>query len=218
MSVLVVDDHPVVREGLRTLLGSLPGFSVVGEASSGNEAVEKADELQPDIVIMDLHMGDGDGISATRRLVSHSPHVAVLVLTMFDDDNSLFAALRAGARGYILKGAAQEDIVRALEALTRGEAIFSPGIARQVLAYFGSGPRPGGESLFPELTGREREVLDLIARGTNNLAIAERLGLTPKTVRNHVSNIFNKLHVTDRAQAIVRAREAGLGGSAASTP
>lgn len=211
LRVLIADDHPVVLDGLRLLLGSLTGFVVVGEAASGRQTIAQVEELQPDLVVMDLQMPDVDGIVATREIVRSSPHVAILILTMFDDDDSVFAALRAGARGYILKGAAQTEIVRALEAVASGEAIFSPAIARRVLAYFALGSDLRSRDVFPELTPREREVLELIAAGNNNMVIADRLRLQPKTVRNHVANVFTKLQVTDRAQAIVRAREAGLG-------
>jgi DNA-binding NarL/FixJ family response regulator len=170
--------------------------------------VEEAASLQPDVVVMDLHMPDLNGIEATRQIVAASPHVGVLVLTMFEDDDSVFAAMRAGARGYLLKGAGQDEILRAVRAVGSGEAIFGPAIAERVLEYF-SGPQPA--TAFPELTEREREVLELIARGRNNTEIARHFVLSEKTVRNHVSNIFTKLHVADRAQAIVRAREAGLG-------
>lgn len=209
--VVIADDHPVVLDGLRLLLGSLPGFVVVGEATTGRQVSAQVDELQPDLVVMDLHMPDIDGIAATREIVRRSPHVSILILTMFDDDDSVFAALRAGASGYILKGAGQPEIIRALEAIASGEAIFSPAIARRVLAYFSGAPDPRLRSAFPELTPREREVLEFIAAGLNNTIIADRLGLQVKTVRNHVANVFTKLHVTDRAQAIVHAREAGLG-------
>jgi DNA-binding NarL/FixJ family response regulator len=208
--VLIADDHPVLRDGLRLLLGAEPGIEVVGEAGNGGEAIVAAAELQPDVVVMDLHMPDVTGIEATRRIVDTSPHIGVLVLTMFDDDESVFAAMRAGARGYLLKGVPQADIVRAVEAVGRGSAVFSPSIARRIIDYFSAQPAAGA-AVFPELTEREREILDLIAAGESNPVIARRLFLSPKTVRNHVSNIFNKLQVADRAQAIVRARRAGLG-------
>jgi DNA-binding NarL/FixJ family response regulator len=210
--ILIADDHPVFRDGLRSLLGTAEEYELVGEASSGQEAVRRAAELRPDVVLMDIRMPDLDGIEATRAIVRTSPGVAVLVLTMFEDDESVFAAMRAGARGYLLKGADQAEILRALRAVASGEAIFGPAIARRLIDYF-SAPRPGLPArAFPELTAREHEVLELIARGLGNQAIAERLFLAPKTVRNLVSTIFSKLQVADRAQAIVRAREAGLGG------
>lgn len=208
--VVVADDHPVVRQGLITLLGSLPGVEVVGEAADGIEAVALCERHQPDVVVMDLNMPGLDGIEAARRVVAANPHIGVLVLTMFDDDASLFAALRTGARGYILKGADQADIARAIAACARGEAIFGPAMAARVLDFFTSGQSPAAPA-FPELTAREREILELIASGANNACIAQLLGLSVKTVRNHSSNIFTKLHVTDRAQAIIKAREEGLG-------
>jgi DNA-binding NarL/FixJ family response regulator len=211
LRVLIVEDHPVFRDGLRALLTSVPGTDVVGEAATGAEAVDQALALQPDVVVMDLDLPELGGVAATRQIVATSPHVGVLVLTMFDDDDSLFAAMRAGARGYLLKGADQEDIRRAILAVGDGEAIFGPAVARRLQDYF-SAPRPEVPiAVFPELTERERQVLNLIAQGHANPVIATRIGISSKTVRNHVSNIFTKLQVSDRAQAIVRAREAGLG-------
>jgi DNA-binding NarL/FixJ family response regulator len=183
---------------------------VVGEATNGDEAVRLAQELQPDIVLMDIQMPRLNGIEATRRIVHESPHIGVIVVTMFEDDESVFAALRAGARGYVLKGADQAEIVRTLEAVARGEALFGPPIAARLMNYFATLRTPQQSDLFPELTEREREVLQFIARGENNSAIADQLSISLKTVRNHVSNIFSKLQVADRAEAIVRAREAGL--------
>jgi DNA-binding NarL/FixJ family response regulator len=209
LSVLVADDHPVFRDGVRALLDSTPELEVVGEAAAGDQAVELATELQPDVVVMDLQMPGLNGIEATREIVARSPHIGVLVLTMFEDDDSVFAAMRAGARGYVLKGSTQEEIVRAVQAVGSGEAIFGPAIARRMIEFFAS---PRATHPFPELTDREREVLELVAQGRSNLEIARHFVLSPKTVRNHVSNIFTKLQVADRAQAIVRAREAGLGG------
>ncbi len=209
--VLIADDHPLFRDGLRALLTSTADAEVAGEAATGDEAIAQAAALQPDVILMDIQMPGVNGIEATRHILHISPHVAVLVLTMFEDDNSVFAAMQAGARGYLLKGAGQDEILRAIRAVASGEAIFSPAIARRLIDYF-SAPRPDlPPQVFPELTDREREILSLIARGDNNTEIAQRLVLSPKTVRNHVSNIFSKLQVADRAQAIVRAREAGLG-------
>lgn len=208
--VLVVDDHPGFRAGVAALFESEAGLELVGEAASGAAAIDRALELQPDVVLMDLNMPDTDGIAATRAIVDTSPHVAVVVLTMADNDGAVFEAVRAGARGYLLKGAQRVELVRAIRAAASGEAIFGPAVARRLMAFFAASPTAGGTA-FPELTDREREVLELIARGLSNRAIVERLVVSPKTVRNHVSNIFSKLHVRDRAEAIVRAREAGLG-------
>jgi DNA-binding NarL/FixJ family response regulator len=205
--VLIVDDHDDFRSGLRALLASVTDLDLVGEARSGEQAIGMAAELQPDVVVMDLNMADVDGISATRQIIATSPHISVLVLTMYEDDDQVFGALKAGARGYLLKGADRAELVR----VTSGEAIFGPAIARRLAAFFSSRPSIA-PAIFPELTEREREILDLVARGLSNAEITQRLVLSPKTVRNHISNIFSKLQVADRAQAIVRAREAGLGG------
>lgn len=209
--VAVADDHPVVRDGLRALLASLPAMELVAEATSGRQAVRCAVLHSPDVLVMDLRMPDLDGVAATAEIAKVAPRVAVLVLTMFDDDESVFAAMRAGARGYLVKGASQDEIVRAVTAVAAGEAIFGPGVARRVLRYFAEPPRAPTETAFPELTRREREVLDLIARGLPNAAIADRLGLSAKTIGNHTSTIFAKLQVAGRAEAIIRARDAGLG-------
>ncbi|WP_308249717.1 response regulator transcription factor [Sphaerisporangium fuscum] len=209
--VLLADDHPVYRDGLAVLLASIPGIDVAGTAANGNEAVERAADLQPDIVVMDVRMPDLDGIEATRRIVADSPHIGVVVLTMSEDDATLFAAMRAGARGYLLKGANQAEITRAIVAVSHGEAIFGPAVARRVADFFASPPAAPRDVAFPQLTPREREILSLIAAGRPNPQIASALFLSPKTVRNNISNIFAKLHVADRAEAIVRAREAGLG-------
>jgi len=208
MRVLIADDHLFYREGLRVMLGAVPEIQLVGEAATGDEAIERALALQPDVVLMDLKMPGASGIEATRRIVRENPRIGVLVLTMFDDD-SVFAAMRAGARGYLLKDARLEDLVRAIDAVGRGEAIFSPSIAQRLLSYFASSRST--TLTFPELTEREHEILALIAHGRTNEQIAEQLVVSIKTVRNHVSTIFSKLQVADRAQAVVRAREAGLG-------
>ncbi len=208
--VVVCDDHPMVREGLRAVINDAPGFEMVAEAATGEEAVELALEVLPDVLVMDLHLPGINGIEAIRRITAAAPSVAVLVLTMFEDDDSVFSALRAGARGYLLKGAGQADILRSLEAVNTGQAIFGPSIASRVLAV--SAARPEVEPLFPELTDREREVLSLVAMGLDNAGIARKLVVSHKTVANHVSNIFSKLHFESRAQAIVTAREAGLAG------
>ena len=215
--LLIADDHPAFRAGLRLLLESLDDLdvTVVAEAETGEQALEAAIELVPDVIVMDLQMPGLGGIETTRHVVRAVPHVRVLVLTMFDDDNSVFAALRAGAHGYVLKGAGQEQLARAIRAVAEGESIFSPAIATRVIESFASTGASQRPLVFPELTDREREVLDLIARGMANPAIAQRLVLSPKTVRNHVSNILAKLQARDRSAAIVRAREAGLGLDAA---
>ena len=215
LRVLVADDHPLFREGLAAVLGNRPEIELVGEAADGPAAVAQALALLPDIVLMDIQMPGLSGIEATRQIVRASPHIGVIMLTMLEDDDSVFAAMRAGARGYILKGAGKAEVLRTVEAVARGEALFGPAIARRLVTFFGAlgakagaGPAPA----FPELTERERELLNLIAQGLNNAAIAEHLSLSPKTVGNHISNIFSKLQVADRAEAIVRARDAGLGG------
>ena len=209
--VMVADDHSLFRYGLKAMLANAEGFEVVGEANTGEEAVEKVAELEPDIVLMDIQMPGINGIEATRRILETNPRVGVVVVTMFEDDDSVFAAMRAGARGYVLKGADVEEVLKVLGAVAEGEAHFGPEIARRLMGFF-STPKPAAPSeVFPELTAREAEVLDLIAQGRNNAEIARRLYLSQKTVRNHVSNIFLKLQVADRSQAIVRAREAGLG-------
>jgi DNA-binding NarL/FixJ family response regulator len=209
ITVVIVDDHPVVRGGLRALLESLGGFAVVGEAADGEDAVREVQLHRPDVVIMDVMMPHVDGVEATRRIVRACPGTAVLVLSMAEDDDVVFSAMQAGARGYLLKGAAQEEIERALKAVVAGEAIFGPGVATRVLGMFGR--PPAGADRFPELTPRERDVLDLVARGWRNAAIGEQLKMAPKTVANHLYSIFAKLQVTDRSAAIVRAREQGLG-------
>lgn len=207
--VLVADDHPMFRFGLKALLGAAPGLEVSGEAADGEAAVAQAASLQPDVVVMDLNMPGLNGLEATRRILQTSPHIAVLIVTMFDDD-SVFAAMQAGARGYLLKGTEPEAMLRAIRTVAGGEAIFSPNVARRVMDFFAHRQPDLPPQIFPELTERERELLALLAQGLTNAAIAERLSLSPKTVRNHVSNIFSKLQVVDRAQAIIRAREAGL--------
>ena len=208
--VLIADDHPLFRDGLTALLTDGPDTEPVGAAANGTEAVDLARETQPDVVVMDLNMPGLNGVEATRRIVADSPHITVLVLTMFDDDDSIFSALRAGARGYLLKGADQEQIRAAIRAAANGEIIFGTQLAARMLAYFTTGASAPPQA-FPQLTDREREVLDLVAQGQANPAIAAKLGLSQKTVRNHVSNILTKLQVADRAQAIVQARDAGLG-------
>lgn len=209
LRVVLADDHPVVRAGLAALLSSLAGVEVVGVATTGREAVREVVTHRPDVAVLDLQMPELDGFAATRELGRVAPDVPVLVLTMHEDDDSVFAAMRAGARGYLVKGAEQEEIERAIRGVAAGEAIFGPGVAQRVLGYFSSPPATAAP--FPELSAREREILDLLAAGLPNAAIANRLGVAPKTVANNVSAIFTKLQVADRAQAIVRARDAGLG-------
>lgn len=208
--VVIADDHPIVRAGLSALLGSLPDFAVVGVAEDGRTALREVIATKPDVALLDLKMPELDGISATRELARLAPDVAVLVLTMHDDDDSVFAAMRAGARGYLVKGVEQDDIARAIRSVAGGEAIFGPGVAQRVLSLLQGTPTQS-KTAFPELTSREHEILDLLAIGLRNAAIAERIGVAYKTVANNVSSIFVKLQVADRSQAIVRARDAGLG-------
>jgi DNA-binding NarL/FixJ family response regulator len=208
--VVVADDHPIVRAGLTALLSSLPDIEIVGTATNGREAVREVVTTRPDVALLDLKMPGLDGIGATREIAKMAPEVGVLVLTMSDDDDSVFAAMRAGARGYLVKGVEQDDIARAIRSVAAGEAIFGPGVAQRVLGFLTT-PSPRPEVAFPELTPREHDVLDLLAAGHNNARIADRMGIASKTVANNVSSIFTKLQVADRAQAIVRARDAGLG-------
>ena len=212
--VLIVDDHPVFRRGMRAILGAEPDTEMVGEATDGEEAVVRALELRPDVILMDLNMPKVTGIEAARRILEANPDTAILMLTMFEDDKSIFAAMRAGARGYVLKGADGAQTLRAIQAVASGEAIFSPTITPRLTEYFatpGRDHKTSSDHVFPNLTEREHEILSLIAEGYTNNAIASRLYLSPKTVRNYVSSIFVKLEVSDRSQAIVRAREAGFG-------
>jgi DNA-binding NarL/FixJ family response regulator len=211
--VLVADDHPAFRAGLQLMLADAADLEVVGLAENGDQAVELAEPLRPDVVVMDLRMPGLDGIGATRRLLELDPAVGVVVLTMFEDDDSVFAAMRAGARGYVLKGAEQDEILRAIRAVAAGEVLLGQSIARRVIEHFSSGDG-SARAAFPALTEREREVLDLIAAGKGNAVIAHELVLSLKTIRNHVSNIFTKLQVSDRAAAIVKARDAGFGAPA----
>jgi len=208
--VLIADDHGLFRYGMRAMLEGASGYEVVGEAANGEEAIAMSAELKPDVVLMDLQMPGTNGIEATRRIMGGSPNVGVVVVTMFEDDDSVFAAMQAGARGYVLKGADAEEVLKVLGAVAEGEAHFGPEIARRLMGLF-SAPPSAASRAFPELTEREEEVLTLIAQGKSNQEIARELVLTLKTVRNHASNIFLKLQVADRAQAVIRAREAGLG-------
>ena len=210
--LLVADDHPAFRRGLQVMLADTDDISIEGEAATGAQAVELANQLAPDVILMDLRMPDLDGIEATRRLSRNNPAPAIVVLTIFEDDDSVLAAMRAGARGYLLKGAEQDEIVRAIRAAAAGEAIFGPQIAQRVIDHFTHSAR-STSTAFPALTERERQVLELIAAGKGNASIAHELMINLKTVRNHVSNIFTKLQVSDRSAAIVRARQSGLGGT-----
>jgi DNA-binding NarL/FixJ family response regulator len=208
--VLLADDHPVVRGGLAALLDSLPGMAVVGQAGTGRAAVRETALSRPDVVIMDLRMPELDGVEATREILRAHPDVAVLVLTMFDEDSMVTEALQAGARGYLVKGAEQEEIERAIRTVAGGGVVVSSEVAGALLGHL---TRPAGTTPFPELTVREREVLDRMASGAGNATIAATLGLAPKTVGNHISSVFAKLGVGTRAEAIVLARDAGLGRS-----
>lgn len=210
LRILIADDHPLFRKGMRTLLASMPETEVVGEATTGKETVDRALALQPDIVLMDLQMPEGGGLTAIRSLTSANPETRILVVTLFEDDESVFAALRAGARGYVLKDADEDEMIRAIQAVARGEAIFSPAVASRLMDYFTAARTSPHAEAFPDLTEREREILAMIARGRSNYEIAEELSISLKTVRNHASNIFSKLQVADRTQAAIRAREAGL--------
>jgi DNA-binding NarL/FixJ family response regulator len=213
LRVVIADDHPVFRHGIRALLEMTPDVVVAGEAMTGDEVVALAEQLRPDLILMDVQMPGLNGIEATRRIVQRSPQIRVLVVTMFEDDASVFTAMRAGARGYVLKDATQDELLRAIRAAANGEAIFSPSIASRLINFF-MAPHPTiPKTIFPELTEREQEILDLLAQGKNNSEIAAWLSLSAKTVSNYVSNILNKLQVTDRTEAIIRARDAGLGRS-----
>jgi DNA-binding NarL/FixJ family response regulator len=207
--VVLADSHPVVRDGMRALLASAEGIEVVGEVGSGRDAVREAVRQRPDVLVIDVRMGDVNGAATIGEVRRSAPDTAVLVFTQAEDDESVFAAMRAGARGYLLKRAEQDDIVRAIRGVARGGAVFGSPIADRLSELFG--PAPAGRTPFPELTGREREVLDLLATGLPNSAIARRLQLASKTVSNHLSAIFAKLQVSSRAAAIVQARQAGLG-------
>jgi DNA-binding NarL/FixJ family response regulator len=212
--ILVVDDHRLFRDGLKALLESAPDTMVVGAAETGKQALDLIPEVSPDVVLMDIMMPDMNGIEAARKIRERHPETRVVMLTMLEDDDSLFAAMCAGARGYILKGADKADVLRTIRATANGEALFGPAIARRLTTFFEQAGQKGlSISPFPELTDREREVLDLIAQGRDNADIASKLFISSKTVSNHISNIFSKLQLSDRAQAIVAAREAGLGRS-----
>ena len=214
--ILLADDHTLFREGMRLLLSAIPDMQVVGECADGEAALALAAELQPDVILMDIKMPKLNGVEATRQILHASPHIGVVVLTMFEDDDSVFNAMRAGARGYVLKEASDDEMLRTLRAVALGEANFGPAIARRLTAFFGALPQDKphlsrSQLVFPQLGDRERDVLNALAQGESNEAIARALNVSLKTVRNYVSNIFNKLQVADRAEAILRARQAGLG-------
>ncbi len=213
LRVIVVDDHPMYREGLRLALAATRDFESVSEAPDAETALDMVAAHRPDLVLMDLRLPGMSGIEATRRIVAADPGVRVVVVSMLEDDDSIFAAMRAGARGYLLKGADRDELLTALRAVAHGEVIFGAAIARRVMAFFTGHMPTVAAAAFPELTEREREILERLARGDLNQAIAQQFGLSDKTVRNHVSSILNKLQVADRAQAIVRARDAGLGSA-----
>ncbi len=211
LRVLIADDHPVFRDGIRALLEATPGMEVVGEATTGDASIALAEQVHPDVILMDVQMPGLNGIEATRRIVHLHPGIRVLIVTMFEDDTSVFAAMRAGARGYVLKDATKDEIRRAIQAVANGEAIFSPAVAARLIAFFNH-PQPSvSRNAFPELTEREQHILHLLAKGESNNTIANYLSLSTKTVSNYISTILNKLQVADRAEAIIRARDAGLG-------
>ena len=209
--VLIADDHPLFREGMRGRLDRVDDVAVVGEAASGDEAVELAHKLAPHVILMDIKMPGLNGIEATREIQQASPQIGVLVLTMFEDDDSVFAAMRAGAKGYLLKDSGGEGVVHAIRAVASGEAVFGPGVAERIIGFFSAPRAAAPRRAFPELTEREEEVLSLVAQGKSNQQIARQLFVSLKTVRNHVSNILLKLQVADRAQAVIRARDVGMG-------
>jgi DNA-binding NarL/FixJ family response regulator len=209
--VLIAEDHPLFREGMRGRLDRVADVAFVGEATSGDEAVELAQKLEPDVILMDIKMPGLNGIEATREIQQASPQIGVLVLTMFEDDDSVFAAMRAGAKGYLLKDSGGEGVVHAIRAVASGEAVFGPGVAERIMGFFAAPRAAAPQRAFPELTEREEEVLSLVAQGKANREIARQLFVSLKTVRNHVSNILLKLQVADRAQAVIRARDAGMG-------
>ena len=218
LRILIADDHPVFRDGIRALLDAAPNTDIIAEATTGEEAVALAEQHKLDVILMDLKMPGMNGVGATRRILQTSPHIRVLAVTMFEDDASVFTAMRAGARGYVLKAASHEEILRAIRGVNNGEAIFGPGIARRLIGFFAGSPAAAPTApprAFPELSDREDAILRLIAQGRSNHEIANVLALSVKTVQNHVSNIFGKLQVADRAQAVIRAREAGLGADQA---
>jgi len=212
--VLIADDHALFREGVHAILKSVPDVEIVGEAGTGQEALTLASDLKPDVILMDIQMPDLNGVEATERILNTQPDVGIIIVTMLEDDDSLFSAMRAGARGYVLKGADKAEMLKSIRAVAEGEALFGSAIASRLMKFFhDTKPQQRRDSLpgvFPELTDREREILVRIARGETNTEIADQLSISLKTVRNHISSIFNKLHVTNRAQAAIRAKDAGL--------
>lgn len=211
--ILIADDQTITRSGLQMLLATSEAIDIVGEARDGREAITLAETLQPDVILMDLRMPEVNGIEATRSIHRTSPHIGILILTVFEDDTSVFPAIRAGANGYLLKNTEQDELLRAIQTVVNGGAIFSPGIAQKVLSYLTSPPTSVPDNLFDELTSREREILELIAQGQTNSEIANNLSLSPKTISNYISNIILKLHATDRAKLMLMAIEAGLGNN-----
>jgi DNA-binding NarL/FixJ family response regulator len=209
--ILIADDHQLFRDGLKGLLQAAPDFEVVAEAADGQQALRLAAEHRPDVILMDIQMPELNGIEATRRIIAQQPEIKILMLTMFEDDASVFAAMRAGARGYVLKGVKHDEMLRAVQATASGEAIFSPAIAQRLMTFFGEMQPSLPAQAFPELTDREREVLELLARDYSNAEIAQELVISPKTVRNYVSSVLGKLQVANRAEAGSQARDAGLG-------
>lgn len=209
--LLIADDHALFREGLRALLSATPDIVCVGEAATGEGTLSHATALQPDVILMDINMPDINGIEATRRLIRKQPGMGIIMVTMLEDDASVFAAMRAGAKGYVLKGANHEELLQSIRAVARGQVLFGPAIATRISRFFAQAKPLDAELPFPDLTSREREILELVARHHANPEIAQQFGISEKTIRNHISNIFNKLRVTDRAQAVTKAREAGLG-------
>lgn len=213
--LLVADDHALFREGLQALFAAMRGITIVGEAATGEDTVALAEKMQPDVILMDINMPGLNGIAATRQILQANATIGVIMVTMLEDEASLFAAMRAGARGYVLKGAHHEELLQAVRAVASGQVLFGPSTASRILSFFQNieaSLRPSlPEDVFPELTPREREVLALIAQGAKNSLIAEQLVISDKTVRNHITSIFSKLQVADRAQAIIKARDAGMG-------
>jgi DNA-binding NarL/FixJ family response regulator len=213
--ILVADDHALFREGLQALFSATPDIELVAEAADGEEAVALAESVHPDVALLDINMPGLNGVEAARRILKAAPTVGVIMVTMLEDDASVFSAMRAGARGYVLKGARHEELLQAIRAVAGGQALFGPAIAARMMNFFENveaNLKPTvPEDAFPELTARENEVLALIAQGVSNTGIAEKLVISDKTVRNHITSIFSKLQVADRAAAIILARNAGLG-------